>query len=82
MLRESILSRVALNAEELGETGEAIPILERCLKDFPDSAARPNYLLALSRVLKMDGQESRANELLDELISRYPDSDAARRAPR
>jgi hypothetical protein len=78
--RESILYDMALNSLELQDGTRAAAALEKCLKDFPSSARRPDFLLALGRAYALDEKHDRARKSLNSVISDYPRSGAAAEA--
>jgi tetratricopeptide (TPR) repeat protein len=78
--RETILFEMALNALELQDGKRAVEALERCLKDFPKSARRVDFLLGLGRGYALDEKPDRAKRMLNSVITEYPQSPAAAQA--
>jgi TolA-binding protein len=69
------------SAQELYRTGhakEAMHRYEELIEQFPSSALVDNALLGLGMLHRAQGDEKRAQELFEELRTKYPDSDAAR----
>jgi tetratricopeptide (TPR) repeat protein len=79
-VRESILYDMALNWRELQDGRQAASMLERCLKDFPKSARRPDLLLGLGQAYALDDNAEKARRFLNAVISDYPQSRAAAQA--
>jgi thioredoxin-like negative regulator of GroEL len=75
--RESILYDTALNLLELQDGKRAASTLEECLKNFPSSARKPDFLLALGRAYVLDDKNDKARKSLNSVISDYPQSGAA-----
>jgi thioredoxin-like negative regulator of GroEL len=78
--REVLLFEMALNSLELQDGRRAVEALERCLKDFPKSARRAEFLLGLGRGYALDDKPDRAKRALNSVITEYPQSPAARQA--
>jgi thioredoxin-like negative regulator of GroEL len=76
-LRESILYETALNALDLKDSRQAAKLLEECVKRFPNSARKPEVLLALSRAYAGSGMTDRAKRALGVIVNEYPQSAAA-----
>jgi thioredoxin-like negative regulator of GroEL len=78
--RETILFEMASNSLELQDGKRAAEALERCLKDFPKSTRRPDFLLGLGRAYALDEKPDRARRSLNSVIAEYPQSPAASQA--
>src|SRR5581483_6848332 len=75
--REAILYDIGLNALELQDGKQAISVFERCLKEFPKSARRPDFLLGVSKAYAIEDKKDKAQKSLDALFEGFPDSPAA-----
>jgi thioredoxin-like negative regulator of GroEL len=78
--RELILLEMGLNFLELKEAKQAAQAFERCLKEFPESANKPNFLLNLAHSYILNAQKAKARKTLETLIDSFPQSEAARKA--
>jgi tetratricopeptide (TPR) repeat protein len=78
--RESILLDMGLNFLELQEGKQASEIFERCLKEFPQSSNRPDFLLNLAQCYILNEQKTKARKSLETLIEGFPQSEASRKA--
>ena len=78
--REPILFSLALNSLALQDGGSAAPVLERCLKEFPKSARRPDFLLGLGRAYLLQEDGKKAKRSLEILVREFPQSPAAQAA--
>jgi len=78
--RESILIEMGLNHLALREPANAAKVLERCLKEFPNSPNKPDLLLSLARAYRMEGKTGRARELLTTLVRDHPGTEASQTA--
>jgi thioredoxin-like negative regulator of GroEL len=79
-VRESIFYDIALNWLELEDGKQAASAFEKCLKDFPKSAQKPDVLLGLGRAYALDDNAEKARRALTSLINDYPQSPAAAQA--
>ncbi|MBI4478561.1 MAG: thioredoxin family protein [Acidobacteria bacterium] len=78
--REAVLYEMALNSLELQDGKTAAANLERCLKDNPKSARRPELLLNLGRAYALDEKKNKARKPLNSVIAEFPASPAAAHA--
>ena len=78
--REVILYSMALNSLALRDGRSAASALERCLKEFSESARKPDFLLALGRAYLLDEKDAKAKGPLNALIAEFPQSPAAQSA--
>jgi len=78
--REPILYSLALNSLALQDGNSAAPALERCLKEFPKSARKPDFLLGLGRAYLLKEDQKKAKNSLDALVREFPQSPAAQAA--
>lgn len=78
--RETILFEMGLNSLELQDGKQATATFERCLKEFPKSARRANFVLGLGRAYALDDKKDKARKSLNSVIAEYPQSEAARKA--
>jgi len=78
-LRETLLGSLGANALELRESRDAARYFETCVKEFPSSPRRPDYMLRLAQAYLAAGRESKAGAIMKALIRDYPASDAARK---
>jgi thioredoxin-related protein len=79
-VRESILLVMGLNFLELQDPRQAAQIFEACLKEFPQSSRRPDFLLNLANAHVMNAQKGKARKTLEALIEGYPQSEASSKA--
>ncbi len=79
-MRELILSAMGLNFLELREPKEAEQMFERCLKEFPESSNKPDFLLNLSYSYILSSQKTKARKSLEALIVGFPQSEASKKA--
>jgi thioredoxin-like negative regulator of GroEL len=75
--RESILFDSALNSLELQDGKSAAAALEECLKDFPASPRKADFLVALGRAYALDDKVDKARTVLSAVVRDYPQSSAA-----
>jgi len=78
--RELILFEMGLNFLELREAKQAERVFERCLKEFPESSNKPDFLLNLANSYVLGAQKSKARKTLETLIDGFPQSEASRKA--
>ncbi|MFL6335054.1 MAG: thioredoxin family protein [Pyrinomonadaceae bacterium] len=78
--REGALLEMGLNFLELQDPKQAAQIFEACLKEFPQSSNRPDYLLNLANAHVMNAQKGKARKTLEVLIEEYPQSEASAKA--
>lgn len=78
--REFILTEMGLNALDLQDPKQAMQIFEACLREFPQSANRPDVLLNLANAYVLNGQKGKARKTLETLSKDFPQSEAARKA--
>ena len=78
--REPILYSLALNSLALQDGNSAAPALERCLKEFPKSARKSDFLLGLGRAYLLKEDPKKARRSLDALVHGFPQSPAAQAA--
>jgi len=78
--RESVLLEMGLNFLELQDAKQATQIFEACLKEFPQSSNRPDFLLNLANAYVMNGQKGKARKTLEALIEGFPQSEASHKA--
>jgi len=78
--RELILLDMGLNFLELQEGRQATEIFERCLKEFPQSSNKPDFLLNLAQSYILSEQKVKARKSLISLIEGFPQSEASRKA--
>jgi thioredoxin-like negative regulator of GroEL len=78
--RELILTEMGLNLLELQEAKQAAQLFEACLKEFPQSPNRPDFLLNLANAYAMNGQKGKARKTLEALIGEFPQSAASQKA--
>jgi thioredoxin-like negative regulator of GroEL len=78
--RERILFAMGLNFLELQDARQAVQTLERCLKEFPESANKPEVLLNLAHAYLLNEQKVKARKSLETLIEAFPQSEASRKA--
>ncbi|HEY7617251.1 MAG TPA: thioredoxin family protein [Terriglobales bacterium] len=78
--REAILFAAGSNWLALQDGKKAAEIFERCLKDFPKSQNRPDYLLGLGQAYLLDENKKKAQQSFDTLLSQFPESEASRKA--
>ena len=75
--RETILYAMALNALQLMDGESAVSSLEQGLKEFPASARKPEFLLALGRAYVLEDETEKAVQALDRVIAEFPLSPAS-----
>jgi thiol-disulfide isomerase/thioredoxin len=75
--REGILYSMALNSIALQDGKSATASLERCLKEFPASARKADFLLALGRAYVLDEKQDKAKSALGLLLKEHSGSQAA-----
>jgi thioredoxin-like negative regulator of GroEL len=78
--REFILLEMGLNFLELKEAKQAAQTFERCLKEFPESSNKPDFLLDLAHAYILSEQKAKARKFLETLIESFPQSEACQRA--
>lgn len=78
--REFILTEMGLNFLELKEAKQAAATFETCLKEFPQSPNRPDFLLNLANAYALNGQKGKARKTLETLAEDFPQSEASRKA--
>jgi thioredoxin-like negative regulator of GroEL len=78
--REGILMELGLNFLELQDDRRAMQTFEKCLKEFPASKNRPDFLLNLARSYILSQRKEKARESLEAVIEAFPESETARRA--
>jgi thioredoxin-like negative regulator of GroEL len=78
--REFILTEMGLNSLELQDPKQAAQIFEAYLREFPQSANRPDVLLNLANAYAMNGQKGKARKTLEALIEGFPQNEASRKA--
>ena len=78
--REPILYEMAMNSLELKDGKSAAESLEKCLKDFPKSARRPETLFSLGKAYALDEKKDKARKALSSVIAEFPQSPAATQA--
>ena len=78
--REPILYSLALNSLALQDGNAAASALERCLKEFPKSPRKPDFLLGLGRAYLLKEDQKKAKRSLDTLLREFPQSPAAQAA--
>jgi len=78
--REPILYSMALNSLALQDGDAAASSLERCLKEFPQSVRKPDFLLSLGRAYILKEDRNRAKRSLDTLVKEFPRTPAAQAA--
>jgi thioredoxin-like negative regulator of GroEL len=78
--RETLLAAMGNNWLELEHGKNAAPIFERCVKEFPQSDRRPDYLLSLGRAYYLDEKNDKARQTLELLIKESANSPAAAQA--
>jgi TolA-binding protein len=66
----------------LGDPTKATEHYEAVVARFPQGSKTPDALLRLAMMHKKHGADAKARELLLRLRSDFPQSDAARRAPK
>src|SRR5262249_49908413 len=62
--RQAVLFGMGLNFLGLKDGKNAAPVLERCLKEFPMSESRPNFLVALGQAYILIEKKDQARNLL------------------
>ena len=77
---EAMLAALGTNWLELEHGKNAAPVFERCLKEFPQSARKPDYLLSLGRAYALDERTDKARKAYQSVIKDYPRSPAAAQA--
>ena len=75
--RESLLFMMAQNSLELQDGKGATEDLERCLKEFPTSARRPEMLLSLGKASAIDDKKDKARKVFNSVITEFPQTPAA-----
>jgi thioredoxin-like negative regulator of GroEL len=78
--REVILMKLGLNFLELQDDRQAMQTFEKCLKEFPASRNRPDFLLNLARSYILSDRKEKALESLEALMNGFPESEASRNA--
>jgi thioredoxin-like negative regulator of GroEL len=78
--REGVLLEMGLNFLELQDAKQAAQIFEACLKEFPQSPNRPDFLLNLANAHVMNAQKVKARKTLEVLIEGFPQSEASGKA--
>lgn len=79
--REGLLYDMALNSLALqGEGTRAAETLERLVKEFPQSARKPDFLLALGRAYILNERMDKARQTLTSVTTEFPRSAAAAQA--
>jgi thioredoxin-like negative regulator of GroEL len=78
--REFILTEMGLNYLDLKEAKQAAQIFETCLKEFPQSSNRPDFLLNLANAYVMNEQKGKARKSLETLVEDFPQSGASQKA--
>ncbi|MBI4465073.1 MAG: thioredoxin family protein [Acidobacteria bacterium] len=78
--RESILFAMGSNWLMLRDGKQAAEMFERCLKGFPKSERRPDFLLGLGRAYILDEKKDKGRRALHSVIAEFPQSQAARTA--
>jgi hypothetical protein len=61
-------------------TADKTTIADNSGKSSADDNSRAGQLLKFAKILASDGKVAKARERLDEILKRYPESDAAREA--
>jgi tetratricopeptide (TPR) repeat protein len=79
-LREGLLSAMGSNWLELQHGKNAAPVFERCVKEFPQSARKADYLLSLGRAYAFDEKTDKARKAFESVIKDFPQSAAAAQA--
>lgn len=78
--RESILFEMGLNSLQLQDGKKAAETFKRCLKEFPHSEHKPEFLLGLARAHILNDKTREARGLLNSLITQYPQSEISHKA--
>lgn len=78
--REPILYSLALNSLALQDGNSAASALERCLKEFPKSSRKADFLLSLGRAYLLQEDPKKAKRSLDTLVREFPQSPASQAA--
>ena len=73
-------ARARAGHEEAPGARQARAAQEALLKNFPDSAKAPDAMLAIASVQYEAGDNGSARNTLEDIIARYPSSDAAAKA--
>jgi TolA-binding protein len=63
-----------------GQGTRAADTLEKLVKDFPQSARKPDFLLALGRAYILNERIDKARQALTSVTTEYPRSAAAAKA--
>lgn len=80
VVRQAILYETALNWIELNDGIRASALLEKSLKERPESTADPEVLLALGRAYALSGRADRARHSFEAIVRYYPQSATAAKA--
>jgi thioredoxin-related protein len=78
--REFIMTEMGQNFLDLQDPKLAAQIFETCLKEFPQSPNRPDFLLNLANAHVMNGQKGKARKTLETLTKDFPQSEASSKA--
>ena len=79
-VRLRLLTKLAGVYLTLRRRNDAVPLLERIARDFPDSPEAPNALYQIGNILWNRHENARALVVFEELTARYPASSVVARA--
>lgn len=75
-----IMAEMALNFLEVKEAKKAAETFEKCLKEFPDSQNRLEWMLGLAQAYSLGGKKDQARQVLDALVRESPGSTESQKA--
>ncbi len=78
--RETILTEIGSNALEVQETKQAADTFEKCLKEFPASQRKPQWMLGAGKAYALAAKKDKARKFLEALVREHPGSEESEKA--